>query len=175
MDQLETYLSILIDGMVKKERSLIEILSITENQNTVIESELPKDEIMAFIVNMNREKQLHIQTVIDCDNLFERILKEAGPELDAKPDLYKPQIAELQSLIKKVMDLDVSIRVREDKNNEFIKKAGIRQVADPGARKGVKQAKDKLPATMLSENRVIEAYKQNSRDYRGDSPNALTN
>ena len=165
MDNVEAELDILIDGMLKKERALNEILSITENQNTVIESELTKDEIAAFIVNMNREKQIHIQTVIGCDNLFERILKESGPALDASPDLYKPQIAKLQSLIKTVMDLDVSIRVKEEKNSDYMKKAG--QGPRNLTRKKVKDSSANMISIAQDENRVIKAYEKNSKDFKG--------
>ena len=170
MEPLEAQLSILIEGMIKKEKALIEILSITDNQNTVIESELPKDERMAFIVNMNREKQDYIQTVIDCDNLFERLLKEIGPDLDSSPDLYKPQVAELQVLIRKVMDLDVSIRVREDKNNDFLLKTAKGQginAAESTVRKKISDLPSQRISAIHDENRIIDAYKKNAKDYTG--------
>ncbi len=121
MDWLLTRLNILADGLEKKEQALREIVNITENQNTVLLSELTDVEANAFIVQMNKEKQQFIKQVIQCDNVFESILKEAGPALDAAQDSYKPQVEELQKRIRRVMDLDVKIRVYEEKNNALMK------------------------------------------------------
>jgi hypothetical protein len=118
LDPLETKLSVLSDGMGKKERALAEIVNITENQGTVLASGLSVDEIRNFIVAMNREKQIHIQTIHACDDMFEDILKEIGPELDAHPHMYGLQVQDLQQRIRRVMDLDVKIRVQEDENNK---------------------------------------------------------
>ena len=173
MDPVETKLNILIDGMKKKSQALTEIKSITENQGTVLASALKKDEILAFIVQMNREKQVNIQTVIDCDNLFEKILKEIGPELDANQHLYGPQINAIQEMIRVVMDLDVSIRVLEDKNNDKMKR--LNGLATPRAQRSVipehikemKKPNVRQAAVIKDDNRVIKAYENNSRNYKG--------
>ena len=172
MDQIEVKLEILIDGMKKKEQALAEIVGITDNQGTVLESGLAKDEILAFIVQMNIEKQVHIETVINCDNLFEKILKEIGPELDENQHLYGKQINILQELIRRVMDMDVAVRVSEDKNKESTKKIG--GLTKPGARGEAADAQrdafkpNKKPAQVITDDsRVIKAYEQNSRNYKG--------
>ncbi|MDR1664388.1 MAG: hypothetical protein LBR83_05640 [Clostridiales bacterium] len=160
MDQVEVKLNLIIDGMKKKEAALREAAGITENQSTVLDSALSKDEILAFIVTMNREKQQHIQTVINCDHLFERILKEIGPSLDANPDLYKPQIGEIQKMIRQVMDLDVAIRVQEEKNSDkMLKLNRTIRAGDPPVAK-------QSPA-ITDEKRVIKAYEENSKNYKG--------
>jgi hypothetical protein len=162
VDWLRTQLNILADGLNKKEQALSEIVNITENQGTVIESGLTEDETRAFLTQMNREKQQLIKTVIQCDNMFEAVLKEAGPALDAAPDAYKPQVSELQKRIRRVMDLDVKIRVYEEKNNALQnRRKPLDHPPAPGRQQTQVQAQP-LPADV---NRVIGAYVKNSRNY----------
>ena len=47
---LDTQIQILVDGLAKKETALREIVNITDNQRTVIESGLPPNEIRAFFM-----------------------------------------------------------------------------------------------------------------------------
>ncbi|MCL2708509.1 MAG: hypothetical protein FWF03_05260 [Defluviitaleaceae bacterium] len=175
MDPIEGKLAALIDGMEKKAGALQEIRNITENQGTVLGCGLPGDQILAFIVQMNREKQTHIQTVISCDSLFEVILREIGPELDAKQDSYKAEISRLQEQIRLVMDLDVSIRVTEEKNNESMKllnaennKAGVSGAIKKGVRRqGEKKRAEKNVSLIQDEKRVIKAYEKNAKNFKG--------
>jgi hypothetical protein len=155
MNTVETKLNILIDGLKAKEQSLLEIVSITENQTTVLESELETEHAQAFIFQMNQEKQVHIQQVITCDNLFESILKEIGPELDADQSAYMAQVKVLQEYIKSVMDLDVKIRILEEKNNQLMDKRKTGIPAPPVKKK---------PSIPKDANRVIDAYKNNARN-----------
>ena len=163
MDTVAVKLNVLIDGMVKKENALIEIVNITENQSTVLNSGLTEEEIRAFMLQMNREKQMAIKTVMQCDTMFENILKEIGPELDARPGLYGPQIADLQQRIKRVMDLDVKIRVCETQNN------GKMGAAAPSGAKlpGMSNPPGKKSTVIHDENRLIKAYQDNTRNFKG--------
>jgi len=156
---METQLAILLDGLKKKEQALIEIVNITDNQRTVIESGLPVEEVRGFLMEMNKEKQQFIDTVKGCDNMFEAMLKDIGPELDASQHMYKPQVAQLQKYIRRVMDLDVKVRVLEEKNNTI-----LNEIAPPiPAQQGLKPKPKLLPTDNA---RVIKAYEQEKR-FRG--------
>jgi hypothetical protein len=167
VDWLLTQLNILADGLNKKEQALGEIVNITENQGTVLQSGLPEEETRAFLSQMNREKQQYIKTVIACDNMFEAVLKEAGPALDAAPEAYKPQVAELQKRIRRVMDLDVKIRVYEEKNNA-LQNTNHKATAQPATSViSQKPPPSNTPALPPDANRVIGAYVKNTRNYIG--------
>ena len=157
MNDMNLRLNLLLDGLIKKEHSLLEIVSITENQGTVLESGLPPDDARAFIVQMNREKQVFIQEVLRCDSMFETVLKEIGAELDANQDLYVEEVRQLQTYIKRVMDLDVKIRVCEDRNEELMKKNGV--AANPAARGLTPKKRIETPS---GEN-LIKKYADNSK------------
>jgi hypothetical protein len=164
MDPIESKLDLLMDGIQKKAEALTEIQNITDNQSDILDSDLPYDETMRFIVQMNIEKQIHIQSVIRCDNLFELLLKEIGPQLDADQHVYVRQINALQEWIRRVMDIDVSIRVTEEKNNEAmtLKKAG--QSAGPPA--STKHPIRKKNSPVISDDkRLIKAYERNAKKF----------
>ena len=161
-DPMEVQLTVLLDGMKKKEQALTEIVNITENQRTVIESGLPVEEVRSFMVEMNKEKHFFIEQVKGCDNMFEAVLKEIGPKLDANQHLYKPQVGQLQVFIRRVMDLDVKVRVQEEKNNQ--KLSEIFPPAQPVVQSSGLRPKPKLLPT--DNARVIKAYEQEKR-FRG--------
>ena len=159
MPEMETKLNILIDGLKKKEEALAEIVRITENQGSVIHSEMPLAEVEAFMLEMNEVKQGFIQQVLRCDALFESILKEVGPELDATQDSYQSHVAEMQKYIRRVMDLDVKVRVNEEENNQKLSQRKP-QTANP--RLGL------APAPMPPDSaRVVRAYEQGKKNFKG--------
>ena len=109
---------------------------------------------------MNEEKQSFIQIVKDCDNMFENMLKEIGPELEAQQDMYKPQVKVLQEHIRKVMDLDVKIRVAEEENNKLL---DARRATEIPQSTGIKPK-----VTMPTDStKVLNAYKQGKANYKG--------
>ena len=160
MSEIEAKLGILLDGLKKKEQALAEIVSITENQRTVIESGIPLAEVRAFIQEMNQSKQEFIQVVKDCDTMFENMLKEVGPQLDARQDMYTSEVHELQKWIRRVMDLDVKIRVSEEENNRLI----IALSPAPPPSQGLKPKPSGLP---MDSSRVIKAYEQGAKGFKG--------
>jgi len=163
MDTMLTQLNIMLDGLKKKEQALADILNISENQKTVIQSELPFEESRTIVFEMNEGKQAAIKIVKDCDNMFEAMLKDIGAELDARQDMYKPQVKVLQEHIRRIMDLDVKIRVTEDENNRLLD--GKREGALPNQppSQGIKP-KVTMPTNSAN---VIKAYKEGSKSFKG--------
>ena len=161
MDTLLTQLNIMLDGLKKKEKALEELLAITENQQTVLKSELPLEEVRALIYPMNQGKQDAIIIIKECDNMFEAMLKEMGAELDAKQHLYKSQVKSMQDHIRNIMDLDVKVRVAEEENNRILDE---RRNAESPTSNGLKA---KPTPIIADSNRVIKAYEQGSKNYKG--------
>jgi hypothetical protein len=155
---MDVQINILLEGLKKKEAALGEIVSITENQRTVIESGLELPEVRNFLMEMNKEKQPLIDTVKNCDNLFESVLKEVGPELDANQHLYKNQVMQMQKLIRAIMDLDVKVRLMEEENNKL-----LMALMPVFTQAGLAPKPKLLPPDNA---RVIKAYEQEKR-FRG--------
>jgi hypothetical protein len=161
MSDMQTHLKIMLDGLKRKSGALGEILGITENQRTVIESELPLDGVREMILAMNEEKQSFIQIVKDCDNMFEKMLADIGHELEAQQENYKPQVKVLQENIRKVMSLDVKIRVQEEENNQLIDKRRAAEI--PSLNTGLKP-KVNMPTNTA---KILNAYKEGKDGFKG--------
>jgi hypothetical protein len=119
MDAVKTQLKVLLECLGTKESALRQIANITENQGFILSSGMADAEIRAFFTQMNEEKQAFIDTVLNCDRVFEGVLRQIGRTLDEDPASYKDEVLELQDAIRRVMDLDVHIRVMEDNNSKF--------------------------------------------------------
>jgi hypothetical protein len=143
------------EGLLIKEKALLDILAITENQHTVVESVLPLSEIRSLVFDMNAEKQSAINTVIRCDDMFEAMLKEHGQELERRQSEFTEQVGQIQVLIRRVMDLDVKIRVIEEENNKRLD--ARRELEIPSA--AFKQ-KSTIPT---SHKKVVQAYENSSK------------
>ena len=164
-----TQLNIMLEGLKKKASALAEVLSISENQQTVIKSELPLEGVRQLIFDMNEEKQAAVKIVIECDNMFEIMLKDIGQELEATQHLYKPQVKVMQEHIKQVMGLDVKIRVTEEENNRLLDER--REKEETKSPESIApapppkpQAKSKIPTNSAQ---VIKAYQDGAKEYKG--------
>src|SRR5215469_1108550 len=110
MDAMIAQLGLIDDGLLKKEKALHEVLNISENQQTVLRSNLDVDMARRMVFDMNEAKQEAIKIVIACDDMFEDMLKVIGEELAQTQHLYKPQVQSMQEKISRVIALDAKIR-----------------------------------------------------------------
>ena len=157
MDSIDVELKVLIECLKKKEKALSQIAAITENQGFVLASNLPHEELYPFFMQMNVEKNDFIQLVIQCDEVFENVLKKIGPTLDAETSKYGDEVRIMQDLIRVVMDLDVQIRVGEDKNSTILTEA-LGRIEIP-----VKEKPEQLDSGEYGSTKAIEAYKNQSK------------
>ena len=165
--QMVTQLNIMLEGLKKKASALAEILSITENQQTVIKSELPLEGVRRLVFSMNEEKQAAIKIVIECDNMFEKMLKDIGGELEATQHLYKPQVQVMQEHIKQVMSLDVKVRVTEEENNRLLDER--REKEEVKTPENIAPAPPPMPKSKIPTNsaQVLKAYKDGAKEFKG--------
>ena len=153
LDEIAAKLTILSDCLHKKEAALTAITNITKNQGDMLSGGLPEEESAGLFYDMNREKQEHIETVLQCDAMFESVLKEIGPTLDADPKKYAGQIKAMQDDIRRVVDLDVNIRVKEERNNDAM------------AKRRSKPKFEKIRISPVNNARLVRAYAENSKKF----------
>ena len=166
MNQMTTELGIMLDGLKKKEKALEEILAITENQQTVIKSAVPFDEVRRLVFEMNQGKQEAITIVKDCDNMFESMLRRIGKELEETQAQYADQVKIMQVHIRRIMDLDVKIRATEDENNKLLD--ARREEESPAPNQATGSSKLKPKVTMPTNSaKIIEAYKKGHKNFKG--------
>ena len=162
-----TELNIMLDGLKQKEKALLEILSITENQQTVIKSDVDFNKTRELVFEMNIAKQEAIKTVKECDNMFESMLRRIGKELDETQHLYGAQVRVMQTFIRRIMDTDIKIRATEDENNKLL---DARRDSEPVQEMPKKEANNKLkPKVSMPTNsaKVIQAYKEGHKNFKG--------
>jgi hypothetical protein len=117
MDNFTVTLKILTDILEKKRAALEGVLSITQNQETILQSP-SSPERSEFFVQCNVEKQSLIDRVKEYDEMFQGFFDQIKAELQEKAghEENKPEIIKLQALISQVVEQDVQIRAQERKN-----------------------------------------------------------
>ena len=115
MTERNLELNLLADVLFKKKEALQYILNITENQEMVLKQ--PKSQEITDLFNeMSAEKQRQIDTVLQSDVVFQDIFARLKNTFDDVAENNKEQVRILQDLIKEVTDIDVAIRVKEERN-----------------------------------------------------------
>lgn len=147
------YINVLITTLQKKITILEKIDQVTEEQKLLLSN---ADTKIENIDSTFDKKEKLIQELNQADDGFEAIYERVKGEIKANPEKYKEQIKNLQTLIKKITDMSVSLQAKEYRNKEameiFIEKQKIE----------VK--------TKKSSNRAAVQYYQNmANQHRGQS------
>ena len=163
MDDFEIKLTLLSDMLKKKHGILEQILTITENQKSIFvrESETDADDsavLRDMLMQMNDEKQRLIDEHLSSDRLFQNIFMEISGEFESRAQDYKSIIENMQELIKKVVGLDASIRVQEEKNRRVFE-TEISKLRTP----------KEVDFTKASKEYILKQYEKNNERKKGDS------
>ncbi|MCL1999621.1 MAG: hypothetical protein FWG65_12745 [Turicibacter sp.] len=161
MENMLVNLELLIKCLAKKEKALAQIVAITENQGFLLESNIARNELYPFFMQMNEEKSNFIKLVMEYDQVFENVFRETGPALDAEPTKYGAEVQEMQRLIRIIMDLDVQIRVKEDENSKI-----LTQIYD-SIKPAAKTTKPAIDSGEYGSAKTIEAYKNQDKRNSG--------
>jgi len=123
MDDFLTQLKILTDMLDKKKSFLIQIMSITENQeNILLSPHAGTDEGAVFFNGLNAEKHKLIEHVLESDTIFQSAFDAMKGEFELKAADYKDDVQGLKDRIKDIVETDARIRIREEKNRMLLEK-----------------------------------------------------
>ncbi len=150
MEDFKTIFNILAEILDKKLGALVQILSITENQQLVLQSLGQLENAAEIFHGMNEEKQRLIPTVIDCDSTFQSIFERFHDIIDEEADNHKLLVNDMQKRIKAVLDLDIKIRVQEEKNKTIL----------ATGKSSTSMNKTKIDSLKISKKNLLEQYKQ---------------
>jgi len=117
---METQFKLLIDILTKKYNTLSEILSITENQGMILKT-MPEEREM--FMGMVEEKQTRIDSISTGDDIFNKVFAQTMEVLKKEKNTYKAYIAQMQKLIKAIMDMEIRIRLEERNNQKRMQNA----------------------------------------------------
>jgi len=143
----ESKLVLLQEILNKKFNALNFILSISENQEQLYLSS-PSDTRRDFLSEMAKEKQKQIDEVLTCDAVFQSIFDGIAEEFVEKGRIYSEQMQAIQTLIKKVLELDIKIRAQEEKSRLTLKQ-NIEQPA--------------VAIKSTNKNYILEQYRKQSK------------
>ena len=136
MDNFAVQLKVMFNILTKKRQALTQILTISENQETILVSKMDAEEISAFFVAMNDEKQHLIDEVIKTDDMFQDMFNGIKDVFEERAKEHKEEIGGLQAEIKWLIEMDTKIRLQEEKNkshlarlNKNVKKIDLSQAA----------------------------------------------
>ncbi|MEE0596030.1 MAG: flagellar export chaperone FlgN [Agathobacter sp.] len=124
----ETYLSIMLQSLCKKEAVLDEIIRLNDLQKVQLtDSQSP---VQDFDDTVER-KSACIGQLEQLDSGFEKLYAQVAEELQTEKEKYADTIRELQKHIRSVTDKSVKIQAQEARNKDLMmqKFATVRQQA----------------------------------------------
>ena len=127
-----TYLQMLIDSLIKKQKILEELIVLNEEQSDIISEEEFSGE--KFQLNIDKKDNL-IDNLIRLDDGFESVFARVKDELDGNKHMYQKQITVMQQMIRTVTDLSVKVQKQEAVNKNSI------QLRFASMKKDVREAK----------------------------------
>ncbi|WP_058485983.1 hypothetical protein [Defluviitalea phaphyphila] len=117
MNEIKTQINILIDILLKKQKLLEEILTLTINQTAVLEYK-PVD--FNIFEKLSEEKLIKIKKINYLDEGFIGIYDNIKTWIQNNIDDCSKQIKTMQDLIYKISDLGVKINIQEEKNRKIL-------------------------------------------------------
>lgn len=113
---MNNYLEIMKDSLVKK-IGVLEKIEELDRVQTKLFSEDPFDEEKTRA--SFEEKGKYIEELDRLDAGFQSLFNKMKEQLEGNKDQYKEEIKEMQSLIKRVTELSVTIESQEKRNKEL--------------------------------------------------------
>lgn len=114
-----TYLDIMIQSLEEKQKALEEIKRINCIQKELLEKE--KSDADAFDKTVE-DKAAYIEKLELLDSGFDKLFERVKQELGKNKEIYKSQIAIMQTLIRQITDCSIEIQAQEVRNKELMTK-----------------------------------------------------
>jgi len=147
MDNINTKLNILNDILDKKREILECIYNITENQEQICK--ISKNaESKNMLNDITYEKQNMIDKIIEIDKIFISIFDSFKDELNKNRYIYMDKILILQNKIRAVADIDIKIRVKEQRNKNLF---------------SINTYNKKIKTLKASKDYIIKKYAENTK------------
>ncbi len=93
------------------------ILNVTKSQSIVFKEQEGIDSFINMSIN---EKQSLINELISIDEMFLSIFESFKGALNQNKSMFKEDIRQIQNKIQKIADIDINIRLQEEKNKQLV-------------------------------------------------------
>ena len=111
--EINNYLELMKDSLIKKDRILSELLELTRGQESLLNVEEFDDEAFDILIT---EKSGLIETINKLDEGFDLTYKRISDRVKENPSAYREKIEKLQELIRLLVDKGVEIETAERRN-----------------------------------------------------------
>jgi hypothetical protein len=128
-DKKDTYLALLEASLIKKSKTLDQLILLSKEQELEIGQETMDEDRFEEIF---QKKDELIQTMLKLDDGFEQVYQRIKDELNNHPGSYQKEIGRLTDLITEVTDKGVALQAIEIRNKTNLelylqrKRKGIR-------------------------------------------------
>lgn len=114
----ETYISIMLQSLQKKEKVLDEIIRLDDVQKKVLtDNNCTVDEFDETV----EAKSACIEQLNQLDSGFQKLYAEVETEIKDNREKYSAEIKKMQECIRSVTDKSVKIQAQEARNKELLK------------------------------------------------------
>lgn len=114
-EETKVQIKILIEILNKKIKILDQIYAIAENQYEVIDL---NESDMNYFDQMNIEKKIKIDEINELDEHFLNLYKNISLLIQSNSKECKELIEELKKQILVISDIDIKIKIQEEKNRQ---------------------------------------------------------
>ena len=114
-----------LDNILNEKIQLLnQILNISENQSMFILQLEDENSLNSYLSSSLKEKQKIIDRIKIIDDTFIKKFESFGGELNKNKDFFKDELKKMQNKIQSITDLDIKIRIQEEKNKPIFKNMG---------------------------------------------------
>ena len=92
-------------------------IEILKSQGIVFKEQEGIDSFINMSIN---EKQSLINELISIDEMFLNIFESFKGALNQNKNMFKEDIRQIQNKIQKIVDIDINIRLQEEKNKQLV-------------------------------------------------------
>jgi len=116
MATIDSYVSVMIDGLKKKTLILNQIIECSNKEKVLLSAE--QLEMEDFNINM-KEKSTLIDALTLLDDGFTVVYNRVKVELETDKIHYEAQIKQMKTMIARITELSVKIQTEEARNKEL--------------------------------------------------------
>ena len=140
--EIVNYLGLMKDSLVKKDKLLSEIITLTKEQGVLLGETEFDDEVFDKLI---AKKSILISEINKLDEGFELTYKRIEDKIKAEPSHYRESIEKLQEIIRTLVDKGVEVETLERRNQIKFDM-------------NISKSKDKIRSYNLNSNAVTKYY-----------------
>lgn len=130
----QNYIHLLLQTLEKQEATLQEVLQVTKEQSSIADAPEFQEQLLEKSLN---QKEVLIAKLNELDDGFAAVYGRVRGIIREHPTMYRDELEQMQTYIKRCTDIGVEIKVLEERNKDKLaqcfaqkhKQYGVRQTA----------------------------------------------